>query len=207
MELSSPSQTAQSTTGTYILDGLRSPANQTVWNLYVDRYRPMLIAFGRKLNLTETDAEDVAQQTLIEFCNSYRDGKYDREKGRLRDWLFGIARNQIHNFQRRRRDREVQAPHAATDGTDFFAMQSDDDHLRIEWEAQWQDSVLRQSLAQVREEVQSATYEAFDLFALQDWPAAKVAEKLGITENAVFGAKRRILRRLREISTYWESQW
>jgi RNA polymerase sigma-70 factor, ECF subfamily len=207
VELSQPSQTAQSTTGTYILDGLRDAANETVWNIYVDRYRPMLLAYGRRLHLNETDAEDVAQQTLIEFCGAYRGGKYDREKGRLRDWLFGIARNQVHNFQRRHRGREVQAPAAQTDGTDFFAQLSDDDHLRSEWDAQWQEGILRQALAQVRDDVQAATYEAFDLFALQDWPAAKVAEKLGITENAVFGAKRRVLRRLREITTYWESEW
>ena len=41
------------------------------------------------------------------------------------------------------------------------------------------------------------TWDAFRRFALEEKPAAKVAEELGISENAVLLAKSRILKRLR----------
>ena len=47
--------------------------------------------------------------------------------------------------------------------------------------------------------MQAQTLEAFRLFALEDWPAEKVGAHLDMTPNAVFGAKRRVLERVREL--------
>ncbi len=185
-------------TSTYLLNGLKDPSNEPVWRQYVDRYRPLLVRYGKRLGLSEADAEDVAQQTLTAFSTAYRDGKYDRERGRLRVWLFGIARNQILTWQRRRRDREVQIADA-TGSTHFFDGIADESALEAAWDHEWQQAVLQQCLQRVRAEVQPATFEAFELFAGRGWSAERVAAQLGITQNAVFGAKRRILRRVREL--------
>ena len=67
------------------------------------------------------------------------------------------------------------------------------------WEDEWRQAVLRAALSEVRREVQETTYRAFELFALQDQPAKAVAKELGLSENAVSSAKRRVLARLREI--------
>ncbi|MEW6253758.1 MAG: sigma factor, partial [Planctomycetota bacterium] len=90
-----PGTLLSTTTNTDLLRGLKDPQNQTVWQQYVDRYRPLLLGCGRRVGLSHADAEDVAQLTLTAFCTAYQAGKYDRERGRLRDWLFGIMRNQI----------------------------------------------------------------------------------------------------------------
>ena len=59
--------------------------------------------------------------------------------------------------------------------------------------------MLRQCLLEVSLEVEPKTFRAFELFARQGKPARDVANELGISENAVFGAKRRVLRRVREL--------
>lgn len=193
-------------TSTYLLNGLKDPANQAVWQQYVDRYRPLLLKYARRMGLRDDEAEDVAQQTLTAFSNAYREGKYDREKGRLRVWLFGIARHQVLTWHRRRRDREVQPPDA-TDGTRFFERVPDDGALERAWEHEWQQAMLRHCLDLIRQEVEPSTFEAFELFAGQGLPAERVAAQLGLTANAVFGAKRRILRRVRELLPNLEDTW
>jgi RNA polymerase sigma-70 factor (ECF subfamily) len=67
------------------------------------------------------------------------------------------------------------------------------------WEEEWHHAVLRECLGMVRSEVEPSTFAAFELFVVQGWRAARVAERLNMTENAVFKAKRRILRRAREL--------
>lgn len=198
-----------SVTSTHLLEGLRKPDNQTVWQQFDARYRPVIRGYARRAGLSEQDAEDAAQKTLLEFSESYRKGKYDRQKGRLRHWLFGIARNQIRNTIRRLPAREH---HIAQDSrqTDFFARISDqqqEDQLEALEEKEWRAGVLRQCLVEVRQTFDTGTVQAFELFAGQDWPAKRVAEHLGMTENAVYLAKHKILKRIRELTPHMEEIW
>lgn len=192
-------------TSTELLAGLRDSGNDAIWQTYVDRYRPLIVDYARRFGAQPADADDIAQQALAAFAAAYRRGAYDRRRGRLRDWLFGIVRRQLRNWYRRR-GREVQAA-GGPDGTDFFAQIEDDGRLRLQWDERWRSSVLEQCLNQARAEVHATTWDAFELFALRGWPATRVAEHLGITENAVFGAKRRLLSRIRRLRPDVDEQW
>ena len=202
----SASSMLTSVTNTYLLEGLKNPDNHAVWQQYVERYRPLLVRCGQRLGLGAADAEDVAQHALLSFSQSYQAGKYDRDKGRLRNWLFGITRNEIRNWRRRHQQREVQVS-GEPDQTDFFAQLGDEDRWEQVWDQEWRDAVMRQCLEEVRREVDPKTFEAFELFASRGWPAARVAEQLGLTANAVFIAKHRILRRIRELLPQMETVW
>jgi RNA polymerase sigma factor (sigma-70 family) len=193
-------------TSTFMLEGLREPGNQKVWDQFVSRYRPMIVRYAARFGLDPAEAEDAAQQTLIAFCTSYQQGKYKREQGRLRVWLFGIARNQMLNFIKRRRDREVQVIDATQD-TNFFARQPDEDQFEKAWEEEWRDAVLKECFDEIRREFDPKSLEAFDLFATQGLPAQEVGEKLGMTPNAVFLVKHRIMKRIKELVPKMEELW
>jgi len=196
----------QTVTSTAILEGLKEPGNSAVWSEFDNRYRPMIVRYARRFGLSDQDAQDAAQQTLIAFCDSYRQGKYDRDKGRLRIWLFGIARNQILNTRRKRKGREVQIPDASQ-ATHFFDKIEDEDQLQQAWDEEWRQAVLRQCLEAVRKEFDGKTVEAFELFAWKGVPAQKVAEQLGMTANAVFLVKHRVMKRIRELLPTMEEIW
>ena len=80
-------------TTTQLLEGLADPANQAVWQVFDARYRPVLLAFARRLDLSAEDAADVAQEALTRFMTALREGRFDRDRGRLRSWMVGIARH------------------------------------------------------------------------------------------------------------------
>ena len=75
------------------------------------------------------------------------------------------------------------------------------------WEEEWRKAVLGQCLGEIRGHVKPLTYRAFEEYALKQRPAAEVGRELGLTENAVFGARRRVLGRLREILPLMEDVW
>jgi RNA polymerase sigma-70 factor (ECF subfamily) len=193
-------------TSTLLLEGLRTAHNQTIWQQYVDRYRPVLIAHARRVGVSAADAEDVAQESLAAFCQAYRAGKYEREKGRLRDWFFGIARNQLRNWCRRRGEREIRVVGPGEESAILRGIPGEDMWAQA-WEQEWRDAVLRQCLEEVRGEVDAKTFSAFELFASQGLPAQQVAERLGMSANAVFIAKHRVLRRIRELLPEMEAIW
>ena len=132
------------------------------------------------------------------FAAAYRAGNYERNRGRLRDWLFGIARNHLRVARRGKR-------RGVAELTDQPAI--DDDAAERAFDEEWQREVLAQCLEEIRGEVGTQTFEAFDLFAIRGVPARAVADRLGMSENAVFLAKRRILLRLREILPVMERVW
>jgi RNA polymerase sigma-70 factor (ECF subfamily) len=200
-----PAGTFVTVTSTTLLDGLRDPGNQTIWDQFVDRYRPLVVQYGRRLGLSGDDAEDVAQASLMAFCEGYRRDKYRRERGRLREWLFGIVHNQVRNWQRRQGRRGSAVSDTKAEG--LLAGLESSESLEQLWDEEWRAAVARACLEQVRLEVQEATFQAFERFAIEGRPAEEVAAELGLTPNAVYGAKRRILRRVRELRPLMEDAW
>ncbi len=196
-------------TRTILLQGLASPGNRTVWHQFVDRYRPLIMRYAQKrFGLSLHDAEEAAQNTLAAFADAYRRGKYDREKGRLRHWLFGIATRQIKSLRRNRaKARDVQIPNASS-GTGYFdAIPHDDARLEEMWEEEWQQAVYRQCMVEVRGRFEPKTVRAFEMLAQEGLEAKVIAEKLGMTENAVYLAKCKILKRIRELIPVIEDEW
>lgn len=194
----------ETATSTSLLEGLADARNTAVWQAFVDRYRPLILRFVLRLGLRRDDAEDVAQATLMGFSESYRAGRYDRDRGRLRAWLFGIARNELNDWRARPR-REVQVPDG--DDTAIFDRLSADDELENVWNREWRGAVLRQCLQEVSRELKPQTVEAFTLFGIEGQSAEAVAERLGITANAVWLAKRRVLERIRNVVPMMEEIW
>jgi RNA polymerase sigma-70 factor (ECF subfamily) len=195
--LDAPAPPATLTTSTTLLAGLADANNHGVWTAFVSRYRPILIRLALRAGWPAQDAEDLAQQTLGEFVKSYRNHRFDRDRGRLRDWLFGIARNQMRNAARRRSDAHGQAGPADLE----------DAAARRLFDQEWERAVLARCLEEIRGQVGASTYQAFELFALRRVPANSVAAEMGITENAVFLAKRRVLSRLRELLPVVAETW
>jgi RNA polymerase sigma-70 factor (ECF subfamily) len=199
---------ARTTTSTHLLEGLRDPADRSVWQLFANRYRPLLVSYARRsFGLSDEDAEDATQVTLADFAEAYRKGQYDRDKGRLRKWLFGIATNRMRDLARRNaRKREFQA-NGSSDSAGFLPAIPADDELETAWEAEWRHAVIRQCLDEVRFQFDPKTVEAFELYVWKGRPAREVAARLSMTENAVYLARHHVLKRIRELLPRMEEIW
>jgi RNA polymerase sigma-70 factor (ECF subfamily) len=189
-------------TSTTLLDGLRDPEDHARWTAYVDRYRPLIVRFARGRGLPPEPAEDVAQASLLAFAEAYRRGRYERDKGRLRSWLFGIVRHQLRRWWRTEQRREL--PLGSDEEWADAAVEAG---LEERWEEEWRGALLRQCLEEIRREVEPATLVAFELFAVEGLSAEEVGRRLSLSPNAVYGAKRRVLRRVRELMPLMDDAW
>jgi RNA polymerase sigma-70 factor (ECF subfamily) len=189
-------------TTTLLLESLRN-AEDAAWEEFVARFRAPIVRFARDMGLAVDEAEDVAQETLLDFLRAYRNGQYDREKGRLSAWLFGIAHRRVRNARRKEEGRP--RPLKGPDRTAFWANLPDEQLGRRTWDVSWERAVIEHCLQQVRREVEPKTIRAFELFAIQGRSAATVADELGMSRNAVFIAKHRVMKRILELRTQMES--
>jgi RNA polymerase sigma factor (sigma-70 family) len=188
-------------TTSLLLDALRDERDQDGWREFTERYWPVLVGLGVHLGLTETDAADAAQWTLLEFLREFRAGKYQRGKGRLSAYVIGIARNRIRALRRQSTRR---APAGAEP-----AEEMDDATLQNVWEQQRRTVILQQALNKLRESPKLApsTFQAFELVALRGVPAEEAARQAGISVDDVYLARHRCTRRLREIIDQLTAAW
>jgi RNA polymerase sigma-70 factor (ECF subfamily) len=177
-----------------LLDALLEPANEPAWAQLDARYRPVIAGLARRLGLRDADSEEVAQQSLSEFVRVYREGRYDRSKGRLSSWILGIAHNTALRIART--NRKDLLP-----GSTILAEVPDENALRSLWTDERDRAILSRAMAIIRDEaeVDDRTLLAFELVALRSVPAPEAAEQAGMTVEQVYVAKSRMTRRLREI--------
>jgi RNA polymerase sigma factor (sigma-70 family) len=181
-------------TTTRLLDALRDPSNEPAWGHIDARFRPVIAGLARRMGLGESDAEEVAQQTLSEFVRAYREGRYDRSKGRLSSWILGIAR---HTSLRMMRD----AGRTTRADSGVLAEAPDDDALRDVWTEERDRSIAAAALSALHDEsgLDERTLLAFELFALRGVPAPEVASQCSMSVDQVYVAKNRVTTRLRRI--------
>lgn len=181
-------------TSTTLLNSLlEQPGDQAAWRTVCDRYGAAVFRFARRRGLSEADADDVLSETLAALFEAYRAGRYDRERGRFRTWVFGIAMNKVHDA-RRRLGRSLALPEGAGRAvpadsiTDAAADASDRD-----FDADVERTLAWQCLEAVRARVAPLTYQAFDLYAVKGRSPEDVARILGVEVGAVYVAKSRVL--------------
>lgn len=170
--------------------------DQEAWREFVAVYVPAVYRLARTRGLQPADADDLTQQVLMAVSHAVADWEPDPARGRFRSWLATIVRNAAVNALTR------QPPDAAAGGSDVLDLlweqpapgDTTGEALRLEARR----GLFRLAAARVRENVGRATWEAFRLTAVDGRSAEEAAAALGKTAGAIYAARGRVVRRLRE---------
>ncbi len=181
-----------------ILSGLRDYDNEPAWKRFDARFRRPVVRFAVTSGLAHSDAEDVAQEVMIAFAESYRRGDYDREKGRLSRWLFGLAYNHLLRF-RQKQGRQKAKIISQAQGAAVLDVAQAEESASLDWDRTWEETIWQECLDRVRIEFAPETLAAFELSVRGDAKPAAVAEELGVSVKSVYNARHRVLKRLREL--------
>jgi DNA-directed RNA polymerase specialized sigma24 family protein len=186
------------TTTSTLLRDLRDWEKEEAWQRFAGRFRDPIMRFAGKLGVRDTDAEDVAQETLLAFARRYREGAYDRTKGALSRWLFGFAYREVLRHRRESARADQPAPPVGPAAEQFWAQIPDEAAASTLWEHEWSAFVLGACIERVRDEFEPQTMRIFEHLARHD-DAAAAASDLGVPIKAVYNAKHRVLSRIRAI--------
>jgi RNA polymerase sigma-70 factor (ECF subfamily) len=171
--------------------------DQLAWHRFMDLYRPLIIGWLRRHGLEHHDAEDLTQDVLVAVVRHLADFAPSGQRGAFRRWLRTITVNRTRDFWKARQVRP-----AAPGGSAVLEMadrlEDHDSELARQWDEEHDRYVLRCLLDMVQLEFEPATVQAFRRLALEGAPAALVAAELGMTVGAVYVAKSRVLKRIRE---------
>jgi RNA polymerase sigma-70 factor (ECF subfamily) len=175
------------TTAPSLLEKVRQPANQMAWNRFVQLYTPLLFFWIRPLGLRDADAADLVQDVFLTLVEKLPEFRYDPQRS-FRAWLRTVLLNKWRN---RCAVREAQQP------TDI-PEPADSDNVAAFGEEEYRQHLVARALELMQQDFEPATWKACWELVVRSRPAEEVAAKLGISLNAVYVAKSRVLGRLRQ---------
>lgn len=176
-------------TSTTLLDRLRTSRRSEDWERFVHLYSPMILRWARRQGLQAVDAADLAQDVLVQLVRLLP--SYQRGLGQsFRGWLSRVTRSRCLDFHRRCQRR----PRGGAEGLDQVADSREPEDIG---EREYRTFLLGRGLDLIRGDFEERTWQAFEAFVLHGRLAAEVAAELGLTANAVYLARTRILARLR----------
>ncbi len=181
---------------------LKNDADQAAWGEFVAIYRPIVYRLARRKGLQDADAEDLAQQVLASVAAAVSRWDPDQARSRFRTWLHRIAQNRIINaLTRPKPDRAAGGDSAEQALADQPAGGVDSELLRDERRRQ----VLHWAARDIRGEFAPDTWLAFWRTAVEGRSPEAVAAELGKTVGAVYTARSRVMRRLRDKVAEWDA--
>ena len=191
-----PAGEASASLSTELLAGLKDQ-QADAWRRLLRLYGPVVYGWCKGHGLQATDAEDVVQEVFRTVLLRIGDFRCDRPGDTFRGWLWTITRFKIGDHLRRR----ASQPRAAG------GSEARDQLEQVPAETLSESSevspgvtrgLYRRALELIRGEFEEVSWQAFWRVVGESQRPADVAVELGISLNAVYLAKSRILRRLRE---------
>ena len=185
-----------SSTRLSLLGRLRlTPTDEQACSEFVERYGRKIYGWCRQWGLQEADAQDVTQNVLADLARQMRTFEY-QPSGRFRSWLRTIAYRAWCDLLDSRK--------AATTGSGdsavldlLHSVEAHEDLLR-HLDAECERKVLGIAMNEVRQRVEPRTWEAFRLTTQDGLSGAETALRLGLQVAAVFKAKSRVQKMIRE---------
>ncbi len=192
-----------STTQATLLDRLRQADAVMAWDEFFERYWRLIYTAARHRGCREHTAEEIVQEVMLTVFKQRDVFRYDPTRGRFRDWLRTVVRHAVAEH-RRSPSQRARAP-GGDDGP-RFPEPTDDSTPDTAWEAAFEEAMLAALLEVVRREVAPESYQAFELTTLRELSGREVAKLTGLSRNAVYLARRRVLKRLQELGADYREQ-
>jgi len=189
-----------------LLSRLRDCADQESWRVFFDSYWRLIYNAAIKAGLTDAEAQDAVQETLISVMKSMPNFQYDAKKGSFKGWLLHLTRWRISDqFRKRQRGLEHQAGNSRRpDETATVERVPNPDGPELEalWDEEWERNLVGAAIESVKRKVDPKQYQLFDLYVLKKWTVSKVAQTLSVNPGRVYLTKHRINRLIKKEIDY-----
>jgi RNA polymerase sigma factor (sigma-70 family) len=178
-----------------LVDRLANWDDRRRWQEFFDTYWKLIYSAARQSGLTDAEAQDVVQETIITVAKKIDKLKYDPTIGSFKGWLLQITRWRIADQFRKRRPGESKRPLSSEDRvTATIDRVADSNVVDLDelWEKQWQQNLFEAAITRVKKKVDPKQFQIFDCYVRKEWPAQKVADQLRVNVGQVYLARHRV---------------
>ena len=173
------------------------PSNrESAWQALADIYQPLIGNWLGRLSAPRSSVDDIVQEVLLVVMKKLAQFEHNGRKGAFRTWLRLIAVNCLRDFRKSKQGVQLLGEH---DGLiqELKDLEDPESSLTKQWDREHDIHVTQQLMNRIRPEFEKLSWRAFEMVALEQLSVVEVSKKLGVSTNAIYIAKSRILGRLR----------
>jgi RNA polymerase sigma-70 factor (ECF subfamily) len=174
---------------------LRNWDDDEGWRDFFETYWRLIYSTAVRSGLTDAEAQDAVQETVIAVCRNIQQLDASPEAGSFKNWLMRMARWRIFDQLRRRKNDPQLALHEQTpDETSATDRLPDPAGIQLEkiWEEEWRANLTEAALAKVQRQSNARQYQIFYLYVVQETPAARVSAVTGASTDEIYLVKHRL---------------
>lgn len=189
-------ETQFASTNLLLLERLKHcPRDEAAWNELVSGYAPAIRRWCRAWRLQDADVDDVTQAVLLKLARMMATFHYDPTRS-FRAYLKTLTNFAVRDALKTLGNRGLESGGTAL--LDWLAVVDTRNDLARCLEHELRRDLFREAAVQVAQRVDARTWQAFQLSVQERLPGQEVANRTGMSLAAVYMAKSRVLKMMRE---------
>jgi RNA polymerase sigma factor (sigma-70 family) len=179
-----------------LLSRLKDRDDHESWQDFFNTYWKLVYGVAVKAGLTDQEAQEVVQETVITVARRIPEFRYDPEVCSFKTWLLNLTRWRIVD-QLRKRKPDAAFKRRQSEGTartPTIERIADPGGMNLErvWDEEWEHYIFEAALERVKKQVSPEQFQIFALRVFKEWPVMKIARELEVSVGQVYLAKHRI---------------
>jgi RNA polymerase sigma factor (sigma-70 family) len=178
-----------------LVDRLANWDDRQRWQEFFDTYWKLIYSAACKSGLTDAEAQEVVQETIINVAKKIDKFRYDPTIGSFKGWLLQITRWRIADQFRKREPGQAKRARSPDDRLTATIDRLPDSNavdLDALWEKDWQENLFAAAITRIKKKIDPKQFQIFDCYVRKDWSAQKVAEQLKVNIGQVYLARHRV---------------
>jgi len=160
-----------------LLSRIKEKSADESWREFFETYWKLIYNNARRAGLSDNEAQDVVQETMISLMNHIGEFHVDRTRGSFKSWLWHLTRSKIVD-QIRRRQKDAAIEEAL--GKEI------EEKIQPAWENEWQLNVAEEAFRRVQVRANPRLVQAFATYVIQGRAVSETAKLLEMNIATVY---------------------
>src|SRR4051812_13469374 len=178
-----------------LLQRLKDWRDERGWQDFFDTYWRLIYSVARRAGLSDAEAQDVVQETVISVAKQIPGFTYNAT-GSFKAWLMRLTKRRIAD-QFRKKQYQLggkKFPREERLETAIIDNHPDSRSFDLEntWDEEWQSNALQAALQRVKEIADAKEFQMFYLHVTKGISAREVAKRLDVKLAQIYVAKYKV---------------
>ena len=182
-----------------LIQRLKSTINGESWEEFFHTYWELIYNVARRAGLSEADAQDIVQETVLKVHNSLDRFEYNRKRGTFKGWLRTVTRSRLNDFFKKQQRRPALNQPLEATGDELQNLE-DPEGPEIEkiWDEEWSKNLIQSALNRTKKLTSPKQFQIFKCHYIDEWTVRETCRTLGVNAAQVYMAKQRVGKIFRE---------